>query len=450
MIQMDRSGFSLKALSHAINRPSISFAAIAIALALGAMQLPFLQYLRPMGDFYIALLKICVLPFLLSTIPLAVRSAMVSGSAGGTLRSLIIWIVITLAAVAVVTVGVTSLIFRYAAVDERMIANIGALVGQSADGIDVEFAVNPDRIPQNTASSETGIFSVIPTNIFAALSSNDSVRVLIFAIIFGIGMVMTERQSGHSIFGALRHVQAVCITIFDWFSLLVPIGIVALIAPQVALLGPDAFTALALFAYPFLATSFLLLLCAILLSALSLRAAPGPLFAALLKPMMLGASTRNTLICIPIALEALEEDLKIKRDICDLYVPLGFATIRFGTILYFIVATLFMGTLMGRPFGLIDLGLVAAFSIAASFATLGLNGLAALAPLAVVLRPFGLSYEVAVPLMIVIRSACGTGPGYAERCNQLYEFLSSQMGEKLQRAPRSASLRSCRYLSLML
>ena len=57
---------------------------------------------------------------------------------------------------------------------------------------------------------------------------------------------------------------------------------------------------------------------------------------------------------------------------------------------------------MGRPFSLTDFGLVAAFSIAASFATLGLNGLAALAPLAVVLRPFGLSYEVAVPLMIII------------------------------------------------
>ena len=58
-----------------------------------------------------------------------------------------------------------------------------------------------------TSGGETGIFSVIPTNIFAALSSNDSVRVLIFAVIFGIGMVMTERQSGHSIFGALRHAR---------------------------------------------------------------------------------------------------------------------------------------------------------------------------------------------------------------------------------------------------
>jgi Na+/H+-dicarboxylate symporter len=111
MIQMARSDLSLKALSNSINRPSITFVAIAVALALGAMQLPFLQYLRPIGDFYIALLKICVLPFLLSTIPLAVRSAMASGSAGGTVRSLVIWVIITLVAVSIVTVAVTGLTF---------------------------------------------------------------------------------------------------------------------------------------------------------------------------------------------------------------------------------------------------------------------------------------------------------------------------------------------------
>ena len=106
------------------------------------MRLPFLEYLRPVGDFYIALLKICVLPFLLSTIPLAVRSAMVGGSAGGTLRSLIVWLVITLVGVAVASVIVTSVIFSFASVDEHMIANIGALVGQSSDSIDVEFAID--------------------------------------------------------------------------------------------------------------------------------------------------------------------------------------------------------------------------------------------------------------------------------------------------------------------
>ena len=71
---------SFKALSQKANRPSVTLSAIVIALALGATRLPFLQDLRPLGDFYIAILKICVLPFLLATIPLAVRSAMASGS----------------------------------------------------------------------------------------------------------------------------------------------------------------------------------------------------------------------------------------------------------------------------------------------------------------------------------------------------------------------------------
>jgi Na+/H+-dicarboxylate symporter len=394
--------YSLKALSRSINRPSIILVAIALALVLGAMRLPFLQYLRPIGDFYIALLRICVLPFLLATIPLAVRSAVVSGSATGVVRSLVIWLLITVVAVAVASVIVTSLLFHYASPDDHTIANIGALIGRSGQGIDVEFAVDPIHAVQGTGGEETGLLAIIPTNSFASLSSNDSVRVLMFAAIFGLGMVMTERESGHSIFGALQHIQAVCIRIFDWFSLLVPIGIVALVAPQVALLGPDAFVVLALFAYAFLATSLLLLSAVMLMSALSLHESFSAVFAALLRPMMLGASTRNTLICIPIALETLKDDLKIKSEPCDLFIPIGFATIRFGTVLYFVTATLFIGILMGRTFSLVDLSMVAAFSVGASFATLGLSGVAALAPLALVLRPFGLSYEVAVPLMIII------------------------------------------------
>jgi Na+/H+-dicarboxylate symporter len=75
---------------------------------------------------------------------------------------------------------------------------------------------------------------------------------------------------------------------------------------------------------------------------------------------------------------------------------------RFGTIIHFAVAAMFMGTLLGRSFSLDDIVVVAALSVVASFGTLGLSGPAALAPLAAVLRPFGLSYELAVPLLIVL------------------------------------------------
>ena len=281
---------SLKALSRSINRPAITLGAIALALVLGAMRLPFLSYLRPVGDFYIALLQICVLPFLLATIPLALRSAMAGGTAPGELRSLLFWALMMVIAVAAVSVIVPSLFFRYSSPDEQMIANIGALLGRSADSIDVEFAIDARHAAEITGAEDFGIFALVPTNIFASLSSNDSLRVLVFAALFGIGMVLTERQSGHSIFDALRHIQAVCALIFDWFSLLVPIGIIALVAPPVARLGPDAFTALTLFAYPLLLTAAVMLLAVPFLCAFALRAPLGSVFGALLKPVMLGAS----------------------------------------------------------------------------------------------------------------------------------------------------------------
>jgi hypothetical protein len=187
---------SLKALSRSINRPAITLGAIVLALVLGAMRLPFLEYLRPVGDFYIALLQICVLPFLLATIPLAVRSAMAGGSAPGSLRSLLFWALMMLVAVAAVSVIIPSLFFGYASPDEQMITNIGALLGRSAESVDVEFAIDARHGAEITGAAEFAILSFVPTNIFASLSSNDSVRVLVFAAIFGIGMVLTERQSG--------------------------------------------------------------------------------------------------------------------------------------------------------------------------------------------------------------------------------------------------------------
>src|SRR5262249_15183341 len=94
----------LKGLSRSINRPSITPFAVGVGFGLGALRLPFLHYLRPVGDFYVALLQICVLPFLLATIPLALRSAMASGSASGAIRSLSFWVLIMLIVVAAVSV----------------------------------------------------------------------------------------------------------------------------------------------------------------------------------------------------------------------------------------------------------------------------------------------------------------------------------------------------------
>jgi Na+/H+-dicarboxylate symporter len=304
-------------------------------------------------------------------------------------------------AVTAVAVGVSFAVFHVFAIDEDTLARIGVFVGASPDRIDIEFALEPGR-GRTSAPAESGILTLVPTNIFASLAGNDSLKVLVFAAIFGIAMVMTERASGGSIFGALKYIQAVCILIFDWFGLMVPVGIVALIAPQVALIGPEVFTILAMFVCALLSTSLRVLIGTFLTVALCLRLPARVVFSSMLKPTMLAAATSNALVCIPLALSTMRDELKVPKESCELWIPVGLATLRFGTTMYFVIATLFMGTVMTRGFDAFDLVWIVLLSTAASFATLGASGLVAMAPLATVLRPFGLSYEVAAPMMIIV------------------------------------------------
>jgi len=399
---VDTPRFSFAKFSKRVNSPSLSILAVLLGVGLGLMRFPFLQHLKPIGDFYVALLQMCVLPFLLATIPLAVRSALTSGTGGKVMSRLAFWLLLTLLAAASIAVLASTVIFRIKPLDQATTSRIGALFGASADQVDIELALKPQLSAMARSARESGVQSLVPTNVFAALSSNDSLGVIIFAAIFGAGMVWSERRSGNSIFGALKHIQTVCILIFEWFNLFTPIGLVALIAPQVAFLGPDVYAVLAPFAYAFIAASVLLLVIPLLVISAALRVRPQTVFAKLLKPLALVVATRNALVCIPSALEALKDELHTPSEPCDLYIPIGFVVLRFGPFIHFMTATLFIGYLMGRKFTGLDLVSVAGLSFMSSFATIGVSGLNALAPMAVVLRPFGLSYELALPLMAIV------------------------------------------------
>jgi Na+/H+-dicarboxylate symporter len=302
--------------------------------------------------------------------------------------------------VAALGVFVPELLFHYLPFDERTIRAMGALVGGAVGNVDLEFSLDGGTV--SNVVSGPGILAVVPSNVFSALSSDDTIRVLVFAAIFGLALTLCERRTGRSIFGALQSLHDACLLLFQWLNVMLPIGIIALLAPQIAPLGPRVYMVLAQFSYIFFGLSALILMLSIVILGASLRLNMYLAFGRFSKPLMVAAATRNTLACIPIAVETMTRELRASRDACELYIPIGFATLRFGTMLHFAVATLFIGALLGRTFSAADILLVGVLSVAGSFATLGLSGAAALAPLAGVLRPFGLPYELAFPLLVII------------------------------------------------
>ena len=389
-------------LSKKLNRPSVTIVAVIIGVWLGYMQFPFVEYLKPVGDVFIALLQVCVLPFLMATIPLAVRSALTSGVAGPVVGRLIGWLLATTLLVMAVSLFVPFMLFHFAPIDHEIARRIGTIFGGAGGHVDLEFALSAQLANDGSGREATGLIAIVPSNIFASLASNNSLQVIVFLFLFGLAMVWSERRSGTSIFNALRHIQSVCLLIFEWFNLFMPIGIIALVAPQIALLGTDAFAVLAPFAIDFLLTSIVLLTIPIFVIGVVLRVSPRHVLAVFTQPLALAAATRNTLVCAPTALETMTKELRASKPPCELFIPISFAVVRFGNIVHFIVAALFIASLTGYSLSFAELLLVAVFALIGSFATIGVSGLPGLVPLAAVLRPFGLSYELALPLMIVV------------------------------------------------
>lgn len=393
---------SFASVSKFLSRPAVALLAVAVGVGLGMQRWPSLQLLRPIGDLYIALLQVCVLPFLLATIPLAVRSALTRGSGARNLVGLGAWSIVAILATGLVAVTLPHVVFSVMPFNAEASAKVGALIGTTAASVDLELALIEAIGPAQNGPSGSQLVQIVPTNVFASLAANDSLKVVIFSVIFGAGMVAAELRSGRSIFGALEHIQGVCVLIFEWFNILMPIGVVALIAPQIAVLGPDTYAVLAPFAYAYFASVALLVLLSLVMMAIALRRSPLRVAAAMSKPLALVAATRNALICAPMTLDVMKRELRASKDVCELFIPIGFAILRFGNMAHFIVATLFVGYLLGRPFSPPELAMVAALAFVASFGTIGIAGVAGLAPLATVMRPFGLSYELALPLMIVV------------------------------------------------
>jgi Na+/H+-dicarboxylate symporter len=195
---MARAVLFLQASTGWLNKPLTVLGSVAIAFALGTSGWRFVELLRPIGDLYVALLQMCVLPFLLATIPLAVRSAVTGATNAEVIRSLVGWVAGAIIVVATIGVLVPAIVFHFSPFDHSTIEAIGALVGGTVGKVDLEFSIDHPDTSSIGAAPGSGLLALVPSNVFSALSTDDTMRVLVFAAIFGISMAVCERRSGRS------------------------------------------------------------------------------------------------------------------------------------------------------------------------------------------------------------------------------------------------------------
>jgi len=217
------------------------------------------------------------------------------------------------------------------------------LLAQGAEGASAIVGNAPKSI-------EAGQFflDMIPSNVVTAAAENQILPVMVFALIFGIGMVMAKSRATDQLQETLQGVFEVMMKLINLVIKLAPIAIAALMFNLAAVFGWDLLVRLGAYAlvaigamaihmfvvYPLLVWIF---------GGMSpLRFAKG-----VREPFVVAFSTASSNATLPIAIKAAEEKLKLPRRISRFVLTVGATANQNGTALFEGVTVLFLAQFFG-------------------------------------------------------------------------------------------------------
>lgn len=338
--------------------------------------------LEPVGDAFLRLIKMVIVPLVFSSLLVGVASlgdVRKLGRVG--VRTLVLYLATTAIAV---TLGLVlaGIIVPGGFIDERARLLLEAQFEQAAGSRLKAAAEAPPLI-------ET-VLAVVPTNPFEALVTGDMLQIIFFALLMGIALTLLGDERGKPVVVFFDRVQEAMVVIIHIVMKLAPYGVAALLAGVVATSGFSVLKAL--LAYSVTVLVGLLIHGVVVYGALvkGLARLPFMGFVRAIRPALLIAfSTSSSSATLPVTMECAERNLGVSNPVASFVIPLGSTVNMDGTALYQGVAALFIAQVFQIELGFGDqVGIV----LTATLASIGAAGVpgAGMVTLAMVLTTAGI------------------------------------------------------------
>jgi Na+/H+-dicarboxylate symporter len=218
---------------------------------------------------------------------------------------------------------------------------------------------------------------MIPTNIVGAAGDNrNMLQVVVFALLFGIALVMVPQQKAQPLIDVFASLTAVVIRIVHMIMVMAPIGVFGLIAKTINQVAKDdigaAVELLGALGFYCLVVIGGLVLHAVITYPLLLKmftsVSVWKFFQAISPAQLLAFSTSSSAATLPVTMEVCQKRVGVSKEVSSFVLPLG-ATINMdGTALYQAVAAVFIAQALGMG---LDIGAQLQILLTAVFASIG-------------------------------------------------------------------------------
>jgi DAACS family dicarboxylate/amino acid:cation (Na+ or H+) symporter len=290
---------------------------------------------EPIGQIFLRLLFMLVIPLVVSALALAVAEL-------GDLRQL-------------GRVGAKT--FAYTIVVSSIAVGIGvALVNLIEPGKGLPPDVM-DRLragsapPASSVAGKTGVdflISLVPSNVVRAMSEGDMLALMVFAVIFGVGLAMTQGEPARRLEEALRGLFEVTMRLLAMVIRVAPIGVACLVFVLATRLGLEVFRQLAVYVAVVLAGLGLQQFVVYSVSVAWLGGMrPRDFFRGAWPATLTAFSTASSSATLPTALYVAENELRLPPRVSRFVLTIGSTANQNGTALFEGVTVLFLAQVFG-------------------------------------------------------------------------------------------------------
>ena len=386
--------------------PWVVIGSLAAGFTVGMMAPAFAIKLGFIGDVYVDLLKMITLPFMVSAVIFSLQRLFREGGTGKLLGRVVV-VFLAFSAVVAILGALTLLIMRPGEnLSPQTMQTFGQIVGNDLNSSDTVMALKGVDAVQKTVGFSEVLLSLVPTNIFSALASGDTLKALVFAMLFGLAVGHVPSRISDGLTHSLETIYHSCQTLVRWLNYPLPLVLFCMSAAQLGKTGMEPLQAMIQFVVAFFVASIIILVIAAIIIWQRSNNSFGQTLNALRGPFALALATRSSATCMPIMIESLADRLGFARSRVELLVPLAVSLLRTGPVVYYVCATLFIAQLYGRALSPADVAIVLAASVLAGFASAGMTGLVTVSLVGMTCTYLGLPFEAAFILFLAVDPIC--------------------------------------------
>ncbi len=318
----------------------------------------------PVGQIFLRLLFMLVLPLLFSALVVGIAEM-------GEIRALrrvglrtLVYTVLVSAIAVTLSLVLVNLLQPGGGVDPAAARELLAQGGEGARGI-VEKS-------QTAKSGVDAVIGLVPSNVVTAMSDNDILAVMFFALFFGIGLLMVQTPRTQTLKQAIEGIFEVAMRLIGLVIQLAPIAIFCFMFNLAAQFGWDLLAKLAVYvAVVLLALALQMFGVFPLLLATLARKNPLAFFRETREASVMAFSTASSNATLPTALRVADQQLRLPPQIARFVLTIGATANQNGTAMFEGVTVLFLAQFFGVDLSLPDQLFVMVVCILAGIGTAG-------------------------------------------------------------------------------